>query len=244
MLSKNARIVLGAALAATLTLIAVMAVTGPDANHSMSGMDHSMSDPGHAMAGMEHSGMSHGESVTPTTAMRGVDAAFVRQMIPHHQMAIDMAGLAGRRASHRRIKALAGSVIDAQNAEIAKLRAIAKDEGIALADSPGMRAGDATTLGLSLDQMGMWMDMRRFAESDPFDRAFIDGMIPHHRGAIAMARSESSRGEDGELRAMARSIISAQTREIAQLRAWRAAWYGASTASADGDSGHSDGSGR
>jgi uncharacterized protein (DUF305 family) len=50
------------------------------------------------------------------------DQEFVRQMIPHHQMAVRMAQMVSGRAAHPEIRTLAQSIIKSQNAEIAQMQ--------------------------------------------------------------------------------------------------------------------------
>jgi uncharacterized protein (DUF305 family) len=61
--------------------------------------------------------------------------------------------------------------------------------------------------------------------STPFDAQFIDSMIEHHQGAIAMAEQVLAESERSELRQLAEQIIADQTGEIAEMSVWRQEWY-------------------
>lgn len=59
---------------------------------------------------------------------------------------------------------------------------------------------------------------------DEFDKAFIEEMIVHHQGAIDMAESAKENAGHDEIKSMADDIISAQTKEIDQMRQWQKVW--------------------
>lgn len=65
------------------------------------------------------------------------------------------------------------------------------------------------------------------ASAVAFDRAFIDGMIPHHEQAIEMAKAAKDAGlANADLVEIADAIIATQQGEIDQMRTWREQWFG------------------
>jgi uncharacterized protein (DUF305 family) len=64
----------------------------------------------------------------------------------------------------------------------------------------------------------------------PFDQAFIDAMVPHHREAIEMAKAAKAGGlTQPDLERIADDIISSQQREIDQMLDWREEWFDSRT---------------
>ena len=71
----------------------------------------------------------------------------------------------------------------------------------------GVEEGD---LGLSEAELGMDHDPAALRNAANFDCAFLELMIPHHEGAIRMARAELESGIHAELRRMSENIIDTQ----------------------------------
>ena len=147
------------------------------------------------------------------------DAAFITDMTAHHGGAIEMARVAQKHAEHSEIRDLADDIIAAQESEISAMKTIRRE-------THDMAEHGGGHMGMSEADMGMEMDPAELEDAKPFDRAFIDAMVPHHEGAIAMAKQLLKSGDQPALRKMAQEIIDAQTKEIAKMREWRKAWYG------------------
>lgn len=83
---------------------------------------------------------------------------------------------------------------------------------------------DMTTMdpmAMSMNDMAQMMDGKTGNE---LDIAFLEGMIPHHQGAVDMANALLKGTDRPEMKDFARDIISAQTAEIAKMKVWLEAW--------------------
>ena len=59
---------------------------------------------------------------------------------------------------------------------------------------------------------------------DDFDKAFVEMMIAHHEGANEMAKLIPDRAKHDELKTLGEAIISAQTKEIEDMKQWQKDW--------------------
>jgi uncharacterized protein (DUF305 family) len=139
-----------------------------------------------------------------------VDRAFVAHMIPHHRSAVQMAKIAQRRGQSAFVKQLADDIVRTQTEEIGAMRA--EDQRLQRA---GVKTG---SLGVPEHMMGMSGDVASLKNAIPFDRAFLRMMIPHHQGAVVMAKAELAKGKGRALKRLAQNIITAQQREIREMR--------------------------
>lgn len=153
---------------------------------------------------------SSDESASQAAGGNPVDRAFVADMVPHHESAVQMAQIAQRRGSSEFVKKLADDIVKTQNAEISTMRAA--DRRL---ESAGVKEG---SLGVPENMTGMDDDPAALKTATPFDRAFLEMMIPHHERAITMAKAEIATGKDPELKTLADDIIKAQQRELDEMR--------------------------
>ncbi len=150
-------------------------------------------------------------------AVDDADVEFAQGMIAHHEQAIEMSELAldPKAAAGTAVKNLATRIKAAQDPEIQQMTAwlkahnktveMAMDDSHNMASMPGMMsAGD--------------MDGLATKTGGGFDAAWLTMMIAHHTGAIEMSTTVKAKGADGELRALAENIITAQQAEIAQMK--------------------------
>lgn len=147
-------------------------------------------------------------------AANATDRKFLAEMKPHHRGAIEMAEIARRRASQAEIGSLATSIIAAQSTEIQEIERIQRRIGKSSVDSAEERHG-------AMDAQ----DLAELRSARPFDKKFIELMVPHHDDAIQMSRAVLEMGGHPETRALARRIMVSQGVEIRRMTEWYRRWY-------------------
>ena len=74
---------------------------------------------------------------------------------------------------------------------------------------------------MTMDDM---TNMLKGKTGDEFDRAFLEGMIEHHQGAVDMANEAKKNAKHDEIKSMADDIIETQTKEITDMKEWQTTW--------------------
>jgi uncharacterized protein (DUF305 family) len=199
-------IALPSALTAALVLTATLALTSCGAS----------SDPsGHGMPGMTGTMTS-----TPAAgAKTAADIDFAKGMIPHHAQAVEMAGLALTKATDAKVKALATRVEAAQGPEIKQMSGWLKAWKVPI---PATTGGQHLSGMPNMGGMSGMMSAKEMADlgtatGSAFDRRWLQMMVRHHQGAVAMARTAVAQQPNPESRKLAQSIIASQTAQIAEL---------------------------
>lgn len=89
-------------------------------------------------------------------------------------------------------------------------------------------ASNSSMSSMSMDDMTA--DLRK-KTGDEYDKAFIASMIVHHEGAVEMAKLSMANAKHDEIKKLSEAIITAQEKEIAEMKQWQRDWgYGANSA--------------
>lgn len=169
------------------------------------------------MAGM--AGMTGMTEVEPPAGAdwNEVDATFMSMMAVHHRQAIVMSELAEDRAASPQVRTLAQGIDATQGLEVVQFATWLDQRDLPVptvteADDADMHAGMAGML--SAEQL----DALAAADGAEFDRLYLEGMIAHHEGAIAMSEEALAAGEDERVRELAADIGAGQLGEIDRMQ--------------------------
>jgi len=171
-------------------------------------------------AEMNHGTMNHSAMQSaPNAAAQAYDLQFLDTMIAHHEGAVEMARAAETKTQNADVKTFAAKIVADQQKEIAQMKTW----------RDGWFAGRPSALNMEMAGMadsmrGMDMAKMNAGSGGAFDLEFLNQMIPHHEGAIVMAREALTKAEHAELKTLANQIIQSQQAEIKQMQIWTTQW--------------------
>lgn len=188
-----------------------------DANN-IAQMDHS---------GMKHGGMNHNMDIGPADA--NYDLRFIDSMIPHHQGALVMAQEALQKSKRPELIKLAQGIVTEQKKEISQMQQWRKQWYPKASATPIMwHAAMNGEMPMTAEhKQSMMMNISLGKADTGFDRRFLDGMIPHHQGAVTMGQDLLQKSKRPQMKKLAQNIIKSQQSEIDLMTKWRQQWYGA-----------------
>jgi uncharacterized protein (DUF305 family) len=176
---------------------------GNDSGHDSHGDLTSTSTQSNTNVHDTHNGMDH-DTLTIST-----ERTFLEHMIPHHQEAVDAAReFLARGATTEQIKTLAEGIVTAQELEIAAMKAWYTDWYSA--DLPNANS-----------YQPMMRDLLSLSGTD-LDRAFLEDMIKHHEGAVAIAEAARAYSTHPEIMLLLENIITTQNSEIILMKSLHA----------------------
>ncbi len=173
-----------------------------------------MNHDGHDMSGM---GDAATKALMPMTG-KTYDIAWMSQMIEHHNAAVQMSRDCIKTCTRAEVKKAAQSIINSQSKEVRQLETWLKTWYGAKANVKQMALMKADMQPM-IDTAKKGM-MPAKGMSKNADKAFLEGMIPHHEHAVAMGKDALKKASKLELKSFARDVIAVQNKEIAQFKGW------------------------
>ncbi len=150
------------------------------------------------------------------------DSTFIEQMVPHHEGSMFMADIALTKSEHQEIKELASQIKNHDTEELIQMDEFYKETygkdvpGSLGTQPPGKRIG----------HIGMKGDIGEIENAKPFDKKFIEMMVPHHKIDIEISKKYLDKLNNQKIHEIAESVIKTHSKEVNQMQEWYNEWYG------------------
>lgn len=141
------------------------------------------------------------------------DIAFVREIIPIHEEAVEIAYAATLNADHTELLRWNQQMIDRKTNQVKQMLGFLKEAGA----TPGRR-----NVGIVTEPVKKMRGLKGAA----LERAYMPLIITHLEGSMALANLATTKAAQPEVRALALVVARVEKQEIALLRGWLKQWYG------------------
>ncbi len=153
------------------------------------------------------------------------DKAYLADMIAHHQSALNMASQARELATKAEIRTLSDSILSSQATEVQQMMDWQQEWKYSATDSSNPHAGHMMeSSGTMGDDMADMEANLNGLNGEAYDKEFLKQMILHHQQAVDMSKYEDTNAKHQEVKDLAQAVISAQEKEIADMKSWQQKW--------------------
>ncbi len=158
----------------------------------------------------------HDVATIAPPAHNAADTLFMQQMIPHHAQALEMTALVAGRSTSQDLPSLAERIELTQQTEIDQMEAWLTERNEEVPSAPDHHGGHLMPGMLTEAQL----DQLERARGAEFDRLFLELMIRHHQGALAMVQElrASGGGIEPASDRFARDVDADQSIEIGRMQ--------------------------
>jgi uncharacterized protein (DUF305 family) len=150
------------------------------------------------------------------------EAGFARDMIVHHDQAVEMAGIVRDRTEDEDILSLTTDIVLTQQGQIGQMQGWLEVWGVPQTgpEPPMAWMGHSMEPGERMPGMAAQEDVNRLRTLPPdeTDVLFLRLMIPHHEAAIPMAEALLERSDRPEVVRLAEAVAVSQEAEIAAMQ--------------------------
>jgi uncharacterized protein (DUF305 family) len=176
----------------------------------------------HSGHGSSHN--SHNMDLGP--ADESLDLRFIDGMTPHHQGALTMAKEVLEKSQRPELRKFANQILADQQKEISLMQKWRKSWYPKVGkELMGWHTEGNHMMPMTESQIAaMRMDKPLGKADQGFDLRFLDAMIPHHEGAVQMAKELQQKSKRPEMIQLAKNIITTQQAEIDKMKQWQKAW--------------------
>ena len=150
-------------------------------------------------------------------ADKAFDQQFLGKMIPHHQMAIDMATDCVAKATHEELKGLCRQIATKQKEESGKMRSWLN----------AWYKGDAGhgPSQAMMKQSQQMMEKLKTLSGAEYEVRFMNEMSKHHKQALQDTKPCTERASHAELKSLCTTMTQDQQREVEQMHTWLCSWH-------------------
>lgn len=153
------------------------------------------------------------------------DKAYLTDMIAHHQGALNMASQARELATKAEIRTLSDSILSSQATEVQQMMDWQQEWKYSATDSSNPHAGHMMESSGSMgDDMANMEAKLNGLSGEAYDKEFLKQMILHHQQAVDMSKYADTNAKHQEVKDLALAIITAQEKEIADMKSWQQKW--------------------